>query len=158
MPPDRTQYRTRGILMESSTDGTSRLQSVGDHIVMSRLLVLQSRRVMLATREKALVEAEDPELRREVERLRATVSKAQDEYRRSVLAWANSETSQFWMVAYSAMVEGAESLMEKLNDRSAQLPLADRAFVQSDLAQLNAIVSRWRAHMVKGLEDDDEVA
>jgi hypothetical protein len=132
---------------------TGFLRSTGDLIVMSRLLVLQSRRILLATTEKKLRAEDDPELRKRLGNHQAAAAGAHDAYRAAVLTWASPESTQFWMVAYATMIDGVEDLAGQLRARSYELPGRDRIAIQSDLAQLDRIIKRWRSTMLAPMGD-----
>ena len=127
------------------------LQSAGDLIVTSRLLVLQTRRILLSSSQKR-VHAE-PEVKTRIERLQKAAFKAHDDYRAAVLAWANPETSQFSMAAYATMIEGAEDLVTKLRASANELPLSDRIAMESDVAQVDEIIKRWRETLVESMTE-----
>jgi hypothetical protein len=119
-----------------------------DLIVVSRLLVLQSRRILLASLQRQLEREDSPEIRSRIGRLQRDTEKAQAKYRAVVLAWASPEDPQFWKVAYAAMIDDAEAVMAKLKTRSIELPISDRTLVETDVAQVTDIIRRWRLHLV----------
>ena len=119
------------------------LYLTGDLIVMSRLLVLQTRRLLLASSQKK-VRATNPDL----VRLKEAAAKAHLEYRKAVLAWASPDTSQFWMVSYATMIDGLDELAGRLRTSSQELPMQDRHELEADLVRLDEITGRWRASML----------
>ena len=119
------------------------LYLTGDLIVMSRLLVLQTRRLLLASgQKKALATSADRA------RLKEAAAKAHAEYRKAVLAWASPDTSQFWMVSYATMIDGLEELAGRLRTSSKELPAQDRRELEADLVRLDEMTGRWRASMM----------
>lgn len=124
------------------------LQSTGDLIVMSRLLVLQSRRILLASLAKRLEASKNPRLRARAEALEASCDKAHNDYRKAVLAWSSPESAQFWLVSYQSMIEGAEELAVRLRSASEELPNPDRARMNADIIEVDQIIKRWRNRVV----------
>ncbi|HET7465868.1 MAG TPA: hypothetical protein VFL29_04325 [Candidatus Dormibacteraeota bacterium] len=121
----------------------------GEQIVMSRLLVLQSRRMMLASCLRRSQVANRPALTERVESLQGAADKAHADYKAAVLAWAHPETPQFWMVAYATMIENAESVVDELRTRSSELPISDRMLVERDATELKGIIKRWRSNLMR---------
>ncbi len=113
-------------------------------IVTSRLLVLQSKRMILDACERRLVSGDPGALQVRARRLRAEVDHAHEMYGKSVLRWASPGSVQYWPIAYASLIDGAETLAERLRRTEADLPAADRLAVRSDIACLDGIVERWR--------------
>lgn len=127
------------------------LNQTGDLIVMSRLLVLQTRRLLLASSQKKLSATDADHLRLEVARLKEAAAKALEEYRRAVLDWASPETAQFSMVSYATMIDGLEELAARLRTSLIELPMQDRIDIDADLVRLDEIIGRWRASMLSSM-------
>lgn len=115
---------------------------------MSRLLVLQSRRILLASLAKGLEASKSPRLRARAEALEASCDKAHNDYRKAVLAWSSPESAQFWLVSYQSMIEGAEELAVRLRSASEELPNPDRARMNADIIEVDQIIKRWRNRVV----------
>ena len=127
------------------------LNQTGDLIVMSRLLVLQTKRLLLASSQKKLLDTDADHHRSEVARLKESAARAHEEYRRAVLDWASPETSQFSMVSYATMIDGLEELAGRLRKSSIELPTEDRIELDADLVRLDEIIGRWRASMLSSM-------
>jgi len=127
------------------------LNQTGDLIVMSRLLVLQTRRLLLASSQKKLNATDADHLRLEVARLKEAAEKAYDAYRKAVLDWASPETAQFSMVSYATMIDGLEELAGRLRMSLDELPMQDRIDLDADLVRLDEIIGRWRATMLSSM-------
>lgn len=134
-------------------DRVGALYLTGDLIVTSRLLVLQTRRLLLAASQRKLLVTDAGHLRSEVARLKEAAAKAYEEYRKAVLAWAPPETAQFSMMAYATMIDGLEELAEKLHTSAQELPMQDRIELQADLVRLDEIIGRWRTSMLSSMGD-----
>ncbi len=120
----------------------------GELIVMSRLLILQSKRILLSSAETKLVERDHPDLRAHVDRLRRETSAAHERYREVVLKWAPTDSAQFCSVAVAGSAEAVQSLADKLRDISHGLPPDDQLEFAGDIACLEEIVGRWRKRIL----------
>lgn len=127
---------------------TGRLQSTGEMIVMSRLLLLQSKRILLASCLNKLRFTGNELLRHRVAELQGGADRALADYRKAVLGWASPETAQYWLVAHQSMIEGAEELIGHLRESAGELPQPDRGEVGGDIVRLEEIIQRWRISMV----------
>ena len=125
-----------------------RLHPTGDLIVMSRLLVLQSKRLLIASCTNKLRATGDDRFRRRLASLQTDSETALSEYRRAVLDWAAPETAQYWLVAHQTMIEGAEELVTHMRASADELPQPDRGDIGDDIVRLEAIIERWRGSMV----------
>jgi hypothetical protein len=100
--------------------------SAGKAIVSSRLLVLQSKRMLLASTENCLVKRSPAQLNERAGRLRAQTETAQHAYRAALLKWGSRDTSDYWLVAYSRLIEKGAPLITKLRNTAQELPATDR--------------------------------
>lgn len=118
-----------------------RRRNLGDTIVSARLLILQSKRVMLVRAISRLAgRAPDPRM----VRLQGEVNSAHDRYRDSVLKWGAADSSQYWLVAYSTLVDKAEGLSAAMWRATDALPPPDRTLVADDARKLDGIINSWR--------------
>lgn len=130
------------------------LHSTGELVVRSRLLVLQSKRILIASLARKLMHHDDPRLRARMREREDAADQAHIEYRKAVLAWASPDTAQFWLVSYQGMIEGAEELVAMLRGSARQLPDPDRTYMAADIIQLDQIIERWRENMVLAGEEE----
>ena len=127
------------------------LRPTGELIITSRLLALQSWRILLATSATKLLFMADEELEKHVNGLEERIAQAEREYKKAVLKWAEPETAQFWLVSYQRMIEEAEELAVHLRTSAGELAGTDRAEVSADLVRLDQVIERWREAMVKAI-------
>ena len=127
------------------------LGSTGDLIVMSRLLVLQSRRILLTSCLNKMRATGNEFLRPRAVELQKNIERAHSDYRKAVLAWASPDTAQYWLVAHQTMIEGAEDLVTCLHDSADELPQPDRGEIDADIVRLQEIIERWRESMVTSM-------
>lgn len=126
----------------------ARTAAAGDLIVMSRLLILQSKRILLSSAERMIVESDQPNSQARVDKLRSETSAAHDKYRKAVLEWAPTNSAQFSSVAVAGSAEAVQSLADKLRDISRELSLEDQLEFAGDIACLEEIVARWRKQIL----------
>jgi hypothetical protein len=116
-------------------------RKLGDTIVSARLLILQSKRVMLI-RAISRLAGRRPDAR--MVRLQGEVNGAHARYRDSVLKWGAVDSSQYWLVAYSTLVDKAEGLSSAMWRAADELPAPDRNQVADDARKLDGIIKSWR--------------
>jgi hypothetical protein len=119
-------------------------ESIGEAIVTSRLLVLQSKRLLLASTENCLVKPGPEELRERAGQLRTQTDNAQHAYRAALLKWGSPETSDYWLVAYTRLIEKGTALINKLRGAAEELPPTDRLQLATEVEVLEDAVLRWR--------------
>jgi hypothetical protein len=116
-------------------------------VIQSRLLILQSKRLMLNSLVRRLEETGLDSLRQRVEVLRLEAEMAQHEYRSSVLTYGSPEMIDYWIVAYSRLIEMGNTLATRLRDAVTDLPLSERYQASADVEMLEGIVERWQESM-----------
>ena len=118
--------------------------SIANLLISARLLMLQSKRLILATLERRLHNQEVESLRSRVEHLREETRDAQERYAASMLQWGSAQTPDYWPVAYRRLVETADRLSMRLRRASADLPAAERYQMAAEVEMLEALVEGWR--------------
>ena len=116
-------------------------------LIQSRLLILQSKRLMLSGYERRLEAEGGQELRRRVERLRAETEMAQHAYRSTILAFGSPQNSEYWIIAYSRLISMGNALVDKMRVGTKDLPAAERYEISADLEMLEDIVGNWTERM-----------
>ena len=116
-----------------------------DHVVQSRFLVMQTKRLLLMSVERRCAGPGSERMRERVERLRSETELAADAYRRTVLA-VGPRHPDYWTVAYSRMIHLGNRLSTKLQEAPA-MPTRDRAQVQADVKLLGQMVNAWTESM-----------
>jgi hypothetical protein len=122
-------------------------------IIESRLLLLQSKRLMLSACEKRLGAEGGQKLRRRVERLRAETDMAQHAYRSSILAWGSPKSSEYWLIAYSRLIAMGNALVDKMRSETVDLPAGERYQISADVEMLEDIVGDWTERMRKTMAE-----
>jgi hypothetical protein len=117
---------------------------VADCLISARLLMLQSKRLILATLERRLNKQRRESLRPRVDRLRAETRRAHEQYTSSVLRWGTPERPEYWPAAYGRLVETADRLSTKLRLAAVELPPEERYQLSAEVEMLEELVERWR--------------
>lgn len=116
-------------------------------LVMGRLLVLQSKRLMLASAERRLGDHENEHLRERVDRLRTDTHAAQHEYRSTMIQCGSPEHRDYWPIAYGRLVEKGMALAFRLRKSIVELPPGDRYEASTDIEMVEAMVDSWTDSM-----------
>ena len=118
-----------------------------ESIIKSRLLVLQSKRLMLNSLQRRLEEQGYDSLKERITRLTGEAETAQYSYRSSMLAWGSPDSVDYWLVAYSRLIEVGNVVVDKLRDSTGDLPPAERYQVSADVEMLEHMLGKWGATM-----------
>jgi hypothetical protein len=118
-------------------------EATADQIINSKLLILQSKRLLLTSAERRLGDTGVQSLRAQVEQLRIDTATAQHGYRSSVLQWGSPRQRDYWLIAYSRLIEMGNALMTKLRSSAPGLPADERCELTADMEMLEGIVEGW---------------
>lgn len=122
-------------------------RQTADVIIMSRLLVLQSKRLMLNRALRQLENSRDEARVQKVDRLRNETDSAQHSYRSTILAFESPERREYWLVAYGRLIDMGGALVTKLRDAAAELPADERFAASTDVEMLESILENWTQSM-----------
>lgn len=122
---------------------TAIMAEVSSHLITSRLLVLQSKRLMLNSVQRRLDDNASARLHDQLEKLRQEAELAQHSYRSCMLNFGTADTSDYWLIAYSRLIEMGNALALKLRETSKVLPVSERYEVSADVEMLERIVATW---------------
>lgn len=120
------------------------MPSIADSIVSSRLLIVQSKRLMLSSLERRLRVHSEDSIRRRSDQIRDETARANHTYRSAVLTWGSTTSREFRLIAYGSLAELAETLVGELRATLGGLASADQVEVASEVAVLEDLISRWR--------------
>ena len=120
---------------------------VVESIITSRLLILQSKRLMLNALERHADHTGNRAMRSRVERLRVETDNAQYKYRSAVLAWSSPEHNDYWLIAYSRMIAMGHTIVGRMRDAAVILPLADRYQISAEVEMMEHVVGSWTDSM-----------
>lgn len=116
-------------------------------IVSARLMILQSKRLMLSSLERRLEDSTHSAPRERVERLREETARAQNVYRSSLVTFGSPENADYWPAAYNLLIETGTILTTKLRSAVQELPPAQRYEVATDVQALEYIIDGWTKSM-----------
>lgn len=119
----------------------------GAEIITAKLLVLQSKRLMLKAAQRGLERDPDDSIRTQVDSLRDDIALAQFRYRESILQWGSPAHADYWLIAYSRLIDMGNTLSGKLRDAAEILPFPERYEVSADVEALEDIVKHWTSSM-----------
>jgi len=120
-------------------------------LISSRMLILQSKRLMLASSQRRLQNGQ-PELSDRVAHLTLEASLAQHSFRSTVLECGPDASSQYWPVAYSRLVEVGEVLTTQLRGAAPNMSAAaDRYAMATEVEALEGFIKGWRNTLQKSM-------
>jgi hypothetical protein len=118
--------------------------TIPETLILARLLMLQSKRLILATLQRRLHNQQTESLLARVEHVRRETDDASDRYRDSMMTWGSPAIPDYWPVAYGRLVETADRLSAKLRRTAPDLPQADRFQLATDVEMLEVLAEGWR--------------
>ena len=122
-------------------------REIAESIITSRLLVLQSKRLLLSSAERRLGLRKVESLIKRVDHLRAEVESAQHAYRLAVFAFGSPHDQDFWLVAYGRLIDVGRALTIRFREATAGMSAEERYEVSSDVQMLEEIVDHWTRSM-----------
>jgi len=130
-------------------------RTTGELIVTSRLLVMQSKRLMLASVERRLLSGGHDDMRIRAARLHAASDRAHHAYESSVLAWSATSSSEYRLAAYGRLVGLAENLSSELQHGMGDLPAGERFEVSTEVQMLDEFIRQWRDGLLTSVTPTD---
>ena len=118
--------------------------TIPESLISSRLLMLQSRRLILASLERRFRKQPIESLRAKVDHTRQQTIHAHERYFLSLLTWGTPDTPHYWPVAYGRLVDTVDRLSNKLRGVAGELPYPDRYQAATDVEMLETLADRWR--------------
>ncbi len=120
------------------------MPTVGDSIVSARLLVVQSKRLMLSSLLRRFRLRGERSLRERTDRFRDEADRANRSYRYAVLNWGQATSPEFRLVAYGSLVDLAESLVLELRGTIGGLKPRDQFELATEVEVLQDFIDQWR--------------
>lgn len=115
-------------------------------LISSRLRILQSKRLRLNSVLLLRKSSSEEKLKR-LERIRAEVERASENYQSIVLRLGSAQSSEYWLVAYSRLIASGSVLASKLRAAAIDLPAAERVQAVSEVEMLENLIQGWRAEL-----------
>lgn len=122
-------------------------RSTADTLIGSRLMILQSKRLMLNSARRRLESSGLESMKERVDHLRVETEQAQHAYRKMMLGYGSAELPEYWVVAYGRLIDAGGALARKLRHAAGGLPQAERHQVATDLKSLEGIIDEWTESM-----------
>jgi hypothetical protein len=110
----------------------------------ARLLVLQSKRRLLAATERRLRKCNLKALRERDSRLRKEVEAAQHDYQTTLIALGSPAMPDYWPTAYTRMIGLADRLANQLKRAAVEGSPARRYELGAEIEILEELSRRWR--------------
>ncbi len=120
------------------------MPTVADSIVSARLLVVQSKRLMLSSLLRRFRLRGERSLRERTDRFRDEADRANRNYRSAVLNWGQATSPEFRLVAYGSLVDLAESLVLELRGTMGGLQPRDQFELATEVEVLEDLINQWR--------------
>jgi hypothetical protein len=122
-----------------------------ESIVTSRLLVLQSKRLMLDAIEKRLDIWNTAGVKRRFAQLRTETDAAQDRYRTAILEWGSTDDIDYWVMAYSRLIDKGNVIVKKMREANLVLPPMERYQVSADIEMMEHLVEDWTGSLRRSM-------
>lgn len=116
-------------------------------VIASRLLVLQSKRLMLSTLQGRIDRREVGAAPDRLEMLAEEARDAEGQYRSCVLKFGAPDSHDFWLVVYSQLIGVGSGLATKLRSGATELPAEERYEVSTEVEALEGMIEDWTAAM-----------
>ncbi len=118
--------------------------TIPESLISARLLMLQSKRLILATLERRLRLRPRDSMRARVDHMRDETAAAHQNYCTTVLNFGSSDMPEYWPAAYGRLVDTADQLTTKLRTVAGELPSRERYEVATEVEMLEKLLEGWR--------------
>ena len=122
-----------------------------EDIVWSRLLVLQSKRLLLGCALRRVRRTGSRADRWWAVRLRADADRAEDAYRASQATYGSTRPSAYWVAVCRRMIDQGEASTARLKADVPGLSAGERFERATDLQMLEELVDQWRLSANRGM-------
>lgn len=128
-------------------------QQVGLSIIASRLLILQSKRLMLSSLQRRVDQLGYAPLKERIAQVREQTETAHYLYRAAMLTHGSARDADYWLVAYGRLIEVANVVVQRLLDATADLPAQERYEAAADVETLELMVAKWSEAMRRSMSE-----
>jgi hypothetical protein len=118
--------------------------TVADSIVSSRLLIVQSKRLMLSSVERRLRLKGGDSMRRRADRIRDETEEAHRTYQSAVLTWGRARSHEFRLVAYSSLANLGDDLVLRMRDTIPHQTPGEQFTMTAEVEMLENVIEHWR--------------
>src|SRR3981081_984975 len=116
----------------------------GDSIVSSRLMIVQSKRLMLSSVERRCRLKGGDSMRRRAARIRDETEEAQRTYQSAVLTWGRASSHEFRLVAYSSLANLGDDLVLRMRDTIPHQTPGEQFTITAEVEMLEDVIEHWR--------------
>lgn len=120
---------------------------VADSLITSKMLVLQSKRLMLSSVQRRLDRLGSDTLRQRAHDLQHQATSAEHAYRNCVLSFGSPKSSGYWLIAYGRMIQMGNAVVFRLRAVAELLPPNERYQASVDVEAIELMVTRWTDSM-----------
>ena len=118
--------------------------TIAESIVTSRLLIVQSKRLMLASAARRFGLHGGDSLEKRSEHFRTDTARAHKSYQAAVLTWGQTTSHEFRIVAYTSLIVLAEKLVFELRGTIGAMAAGDRVEMATEVEVLEDLIEEWR--------------
>ena len=118
-------------------------EAAAESIVQSRLLVLQSKRLMLKSLERRLRGTGSDSFRQRADRVESEAEAAQHAYQTTVLRFASPSTVDYWLAAYKRLINMGDDAVSSLHAAAADLSAEQRYLASTEIEMLEGFIDEW---------------
>ncbi|HEX7263223.1 MAG TPA: hypothetical protein VF383_03495 [Candidatus Dormibacteraeota bacterium] len=118
--------------------------SVADSIVSSRLLIVQSKRLMLSSLERRFRLKGGDSMRKRADRIRDETAEAHATYRSAVLTYGQASSREFRLVAYSSLANLGDNLVLQMRDTISHHTPGEQFTMAAEVEMLEDVIEQWR--------------
>lgn len=138
--------------MNSAQNGGEVQEAAARCMITSRLLILESKRLMLSSLHRRLkLAGSKGEMAQRLEYFRAETQRAQQAYNSSVAKFGSPDSNEFWLVAYGRLISQGGNLVSKLQLAAPSLSPTDQMEVATDVDGLEMIIEGWSRSMRRSM-------
>lgn len=122
-------------------------ESSGDQVVAARMLVFQSKLLLMNTANRRFRRTKAKRDLKQVEHLRAELHQAEAALRTTEVEGHLWSSPDFWLAVYASLVERATDALDRMTIASYGRPAAERFESATDIQMLEELIAQWTSRM-----------
>ena len=122
-------------------------ESSGDQVVAARMLVFQSKLLLMNTANRRFRRTNAERDLKRVEHVRAELHRAEAALRRIELEGHHWSSPDYWLAVYASLVERATDALDRMTTASYGRPAAERFESATDIQMLEELIAQWTSRM-----------
>ncbi|HEX2647836.1 MAG TPA: hypothetical protein VHO95_11470 [Candidatus Dormibacteraeota bacterium] len=116
---------------------------LGQAIIRSRLLILQSKRLLMNSYQRRMDEGGHDSESARLAQLRTDIQSAQHQYRSAILNWESAENQDYWLTAYSHLIDTGRHVIAEMRGAAVIVPNVEHYEIAADVEALERMVQTW---------------